>query len=101
MTYEFDFLAAALKEWNSLDKPVRERLHAKLVERSKAPRNPAHALRGDLRDCYKIKDSKSGNRLVYRIEVGEIFVLVIAIGKRERMAVYKEAARRINIYKNM
>lgn len=101
MSYEFDFLASALKEWNALDKSIRERLHAKLVERVKAPRNPAHALSGDLRDCYKIKDSKSGMRLVYRIEEGELIILVIAVGKRERMAVYKEAARRINIFKNM
>ena len=40
-------------------------------------------------------------RLVYRIEEGELIILVTAVGKRERMAVYKEAARRINIFRNM
>lgn len=101
MTYEFDFLASALKEWNALEKSVRYRLHAKLVERLNAPRNPAHALGGNLHGCYKIKDSKSGMRLVYQIKDGELIILVIAIGKRERMAAYKEVARRIKIFRNM
>jgi hypothetical protein len=56
---------------------------------------------GDLSDCRKIYVGKVGgqptHRIVYRqVSGGEIEVLeVIAVGAREAMAVYLEAARRL------
>lgn len=45
-------------------------------------------------DCYKIKLKSSGYRLVYKVLDKEIVVLVVAVGKRERNAVYKNAMKR-------
>jgi mRNA interferase RelE/StbE len=43
---------------------------------------------------YKIKLRASGYRLVYEVNDYEIYVLVIAIGKRDKKAVYKKAKDR-------
>jgi mRNA interferase RelE/StbE len=48
-----------------------------------------------MKDCYKIKLRKAGYRLVYEVRDEEVVVLVVAIGKRERNAVYKTAAKRL------
>ncbi|MBK6584065.1 MAG: type II toxin-antitoxin system RelE/ParE family toxin [Gammaproteobacteria bacterium] len=56
------------------------------------PRVPAARLAGQ-RDRYKIKLRSAGYRLVYEVRDQEL-VVVIAVGKRERQAVYKAAARR-------
>jgi len=95
VTYVFDFLPAALKEWSSLDKTVRERLHKKLIDRLTSPRNSASALSGELGGSYKIKDSKSGLRLVYQVEDEKLIVLVIAVDKRDKLSIYKQAAARL------
>jgi len=47
-----------------------------------------------LRDCYKIKLRSAGFRLVYLVRDEEVVVSVIAVGKRERNAVYKAAVKR-------
>jgi mRNA interferase RelE/StbE len=46
---------------------------------------------------YKIKLRSAGYRLVYRVEDSTITVTVVAVGKRERNAVYKTAQTRIDI----
>ncbi|MNZ67107.1 mRNA interferase RelE [compost metagenome] len=43
---------------------------------------------------YKIKLRSAGYRLVYEVREREIVVVVIAVGKRERSEVYREAGRR-------
>ena len=45
-------------------------------------------------DCYKIKLQSLGYRSVYRVDDDVIYVTVIAVGKRERSAVYKRALQR-------
>jgi mRNA interferase RelE/StbE len=42
-------------------------------------------------DCYKIKLRASGYRVVYKVMDNKIAVQVIAIGKRDKEAVYKLA----------
>ncbi|HIJ34172.1 MAG TPA: type II toxin-antitoxin system mRNA interferase toxin, RelE/StbE family, partial [Gammaproteobacteria bacterium] len=37
---------------------------------------------------------RSGFRLIYRVEDEVLFISVIAVGKRERSAVYKKAEER-------
>ncbi len=93
MSYKLDFYEDALKEWRKLDGTVREQFKAKLVERLENPRVPSAKLR-DATDRYKIKLKSMGYRLVYEVVDKEIVVIVVAIGKRERSAVYKAAAKR-------
>lgn len=93
MTYDLRFLPSALKEWDRLGAPVRQQFRKKLVERLETPRIPKDALHG-LRDHDKIKLRDAGYRLVYRVEDQTVTVTVVAVGKRERAEVYRDAARR-------
>jgi mRNA interferase RelE/StbE len=93
MTFELGFLQEALKEWQKLDNNTREQFKAKLAERLRAPRVPAAKLSGH-KDRYKIKLRSAGYRLVYEVRDRELIVVVVAVGKRERNAVYKMAAKR-------
>lgn len=93
MSYRLKFKEEALKEWRKLDGFLREQFKKKLKERLEAPRVPASRLSGGT-DRYKIKLKSSGYRLVYEVRDHELVVLVVAIGKRERSAVYEAAARR-------
>lgn len=87
------FKEEALKEWRALDAALREQLKKKLAERLLHPRVSAARLAGQ-RDRYKIKLRSTGYRLVYEVRDQELVVVMIAVGKRERQAVYKAAARR-------
>nr|WP_229799762.1 type II toxin-antitoxin system mRNA interferase toxin, RelE/StbE family [Vogesella fluminis] len=89
------FLPEALAEWNALDGSVKEVLKKLLKKRLDQPRLPGAELRGDLRDCYKIKLLKQGYRLVYQVEDDVLVVLVLAVAKREDMAVYRAAVDRL------
>jgi mRNA interferase RelE/StbE len=93
MSYELRFLPSALKEWQKLGSTVRDQFKRKLVERLEMPRVPADALHG-LEHHYNIKLRSSGYRLVYRVEDRIVTVTVVAVGKRERSAVYVAAAAR-------
>lgn len=88
MSYSLAFHPDALDEWRKLDQPLREQFKKKLVERLQNPRVPASRLSGQ-KDRYKIKLKRAGFRLVYEVSDGELLVLVVAVGKRERNAVYK------------
>ena len=65
----------------------------KLAERLVAPRIASARLSG-MADCYKIKLRAAGYRLAYRVEDQRVTVVVIAVGRRDRNAVYKAAAKR-------
>lgn len=93
--YRLKFLPAALDEWNALDGSVKAVLKKLLKKRLEQPRVPGAELHGDLRDCYKIKLLKQGYRLVYQVEDGVLVVLVLAVAKREDMAVYRAAIERL------
>lgn len=93
MRFELGFLEEALKEWSKLDNNTREQFKAKLAERLESPRVPAAKLSGQ-KDRYKIKLRSVGYRLVYEVRDNELIVIVVAVGKRERNAVYKAAVKR-------
>ena len=93
MSYELAFHPNALTEWGKLDLSVRAQFKKKLAERLVNPRVPA-AQRSGRKDRYKIKLRTVGYRLVYEVRDAELIVLVVAIGKRERNAVYKAAVKR-------
>ena len=94
MPYKLRFHEQALREWNALDGSVREPLKQKLGERLESPRVPSAVLQG-MADCYKIKLLSVGYRLVYRVDESEIFVTVIAAGKRDKSRVYRSAQERL------
>lgn len=93
MSYELSFHPDALDEWRKLDKSVRDQFKKKLVECLENPRIPGSRLLGQ-KDRYKIKLRTVGYRLVYEVRDAKFLVLVVAVGKRERSAVYKSAAKR-------
>lgn len=93
MSFELEFLDEALVEWRRLDSTVRNQFKKKLTERLNEPRVPSAKLFGHP-DRYKIKLRTIGYRLVYEVLDGRLVVLVIAIGRRDRNAVYQAAARR-------
>ncbi len=94
MTYKLRFHEKALVEWQQLDGSVRAPFKKKLAERLENPHVPAAALHG-MTHCYKIKLLSMGYRLVYRVDETEVFVTVIATGKRDKNRVYSMAAERL------
>jgi mRNA interferase RelE/StbE len=93
MSFELEFLEEALAEWKRLDGSVREQFKKKLAERLIEPRIPSAKLSGHP-DRYKIKLRSIGYRLVYEVREKQLIVLVVAVGKRDRNAVYKAAEKR-------
>ncbi|MES2441926.1 MAG: type II toxin-antitoxin system RelE/ParE family toxin [Pseudomonadota bacterium] len=94
MSYRLAFLPSALKEWERLGGNVRAQFKKKLIERLDAPHVAAARLSG-MPDCYKIKLRAAGYRLVYRVDDAVVTVVVVAVGKRDRNAVFKAAAGRL------
>ena len=92
-TYRLQFLAAAKAEWDKLDGSVQLQFTKVLANRLTHPRLPKAALAG-MADCYKIKLRATGYRLVYQVRDQTLVLLTIAVGKRERSAVYETAIGR-------
>ena len=90
MPFELAFHPEALREWRQLIEGIRTQFKKKLAERLDVPRIPASKPRGSS-DRYKIKLRSAGFRLVYEVRDHEVLVLVVAVGKRERNAVYRQA----------
>lgn len=94
MPYELAFKPSALKEWGKLGASVREQFKKKLAERLAHPHVTSAALSGAA-NIYKIKLRQAGYRLVYVVEDETITVTVVAVGKRDRNAVYDAALSRL------
>ncbi len=93
MSYKLKFLPTALKEWKKLDNSIQSKFKKKLGDRLEKPHISSSKLSG-FENHYKIKLRAGGYRLVYEVIDNELFVLVIAIGKRDRNRVYKKAKKR-------
>ena len=93
--YRLKFVPDALAEWESLDGSIKSLLRKALKKRLEQPHVPGAQLHGDLRNCYKIKLSKQGYRLIYTVEDDVLVVLVLAIDKREDLAAYISAIERL------
>lgn len=93
MTFELDFHPDALAEWNKLDGSIRTQFKKKLTERLKEPRIPVARLSGQP-DRYKIKLRTIGYRLVYEVRDDVLVVIVLAVGRRDKNAVYRMAEDR-------
>ena len=94
MSYRLLFRQEAKKEWDKLDSTVKIQFKKKLAERLESPRVESSRLNG-MKNCYKIKLRSAGFRLVYQVRDSELIVSIVAVGKRERNAIYKAAAKRI------
>jgi mRNA interferase RelE/StbE len=93
--YRLAFEHTARAEWDALDGSIKELLRKLLKKRLESPHVVGAQLHGELADCYKIKLRKQGYRLVYQVIDYRLIVLVIAVGKREREAVYQAAVKRL------
>ncbi len=94
MTYKLKFLPAAKKEWSKLAPAIQSQFKKKLKERLENPHVPS-SIRG-YDSVYKIKLRTAGYRLAYEVIDDEIVVYVLAIGKRDKDAVYKKLASRFS-----
>lgn len=94
MRYRLVFLTSAMREWKKLNPDLRQQFKKKLASRLKSPRVERDRLRVT-KDCYKIKLRGAGYRLVYQVRDEDVVVAVIAVGKRERNAVYRRATTRV------
>ena len=94
MTYSLEFRESAWKEWQKLDRLLREQFKNKLLERLENPRLESARLSG-MPDYYKIKLRAAGYRLVYQVFDDRVTVVVVAVGKREDSAVYRKAGKRL------
>ncbi|MFP5468294.1 MAG: type II toxin-antitoxin system RelE family toxin [Alphaproteobacteria bacterium] len=93
MSYSLKFKTEAQREWRGLDRNIQDQFKKKLAERLIRPHVPSAKLSGQ-KDRYKIKLRSAGFRLVYEVRDSDLIVTVIAVGKRDRFAVYKSAAKR-------
>jgi mRNA interferase RelE/StbE len=96
VAFELKFAREALDEWNRLDKSVREPLKKKLAKRLENPHVPNDRLFGNLAGCYKIKNKKTGHRLIYQVIDDQLVVVVLAVDKRSELKAYSSAAERNN-----
>lgn len=95
MIYELIFLPSAKKEWDKLDHSIKQQFKTILQKRLSNPHVPSAALH-HMPNCYKIKLRSAGYRLVYRVDDGVVSVFVIAVGKRDKSAVYQTAQHRLD-----
>jgi mRNA interferase RelE/StbE len=93
-SYRLEFLPLAKQEWDKLDGSIRSQFAKVLLRRLENPRVPAAALTS-MPDCYKIKLRSAGFRLVYLVQDTELILLTIAVGKRDKSAVYNAAQVRV------
>ena len=92
MNYKLKFLPTALKEWKKLDNSIQVQFKKKLIKCLDSPHVPGNQLSG-FENHYKIKLRASGFRLVYEVFDKDIYILVIAVGKRDKNQVYKKARK--------
>ena len=92
--YRLQFLPEAKAEWDKLDGSIRQQLAKVLLRRLDNPRVPAAALTA-MPDCYKIKLRSAGFRLVYQVLDDKLLLLTIAVGRRDKSAVYDLARLRM------
>lgn len=84
MIYDLEFDPRALKAWKKLDSVTRGQLKQKLDERLTNPRVPKDALHY-LPHHYKIKLADKGYRLIYEVDDKRIVVVVVDVGRRDRI----------------
>ena len=84
MSYELEFEPQALRAWKKLDSVTRDQFKRKLSERLVNPRVPKDALHFRA-NHYKIKLRDKGYRLIYVGDDGRVTVVVVDVGRRDRI----------------
>lgn len=82
-------LPVAQKEWSKLTPPIQDQFKKKRRESLDNPHVPSAKLWG-YESVYKIKLRTTGYHLTYEVMDDEIVVYVLAIGKRDKDAVYRK-----------
>jgi len=98
MSYEILIHPEAAKEIAALDRSVRLLVFKQIKKLSKMPGLGAqlgNKMGIDLSGYRKIYVDKKKIRIVYKIVEERIVVQIIAVGKREGMQVYQNAAKRL------
>ncbi len=98
MRYSVVLTVAAAEDFRQLDGSLKEPVSKQLRKPETAPRLGEHLGNRaglDLTGYYKLYVAKKSIRIVYRIIDHEILVEVVAIGRREDLAVYQEALKRL------
>lgn len=98
MPYSVVLTAAAAEDFRRLDGSLKAPVAKQLRKLETAPRLGEHLGNRaglDLTGYYKLYAAQKSIRIVYRIIDREILVEVVAIGRREDLAVYQEALKRL------
>ncbi|MFZ3012389.1 MAG: type II toxin-antitoxin system RelE/ParE family toxin [Nitrospira sp.] len=98
MRYSVVLTIAAAEDFRHLDGSLKEPVAKQLKKLETSPRLGEHLGNRaglDLTGYYKLYAAKKSIRIVYRIIDQAIVVEVVAIGRREDLAVYQEALKRL------
>ncbi len=100
MLFEIKYHKNIVDDLKSLDKSVRDKVFKKL-EQLKKNTNLGQPLGNkagmDLTGFYKLYVDNRRVRIVYKLEGTELCLLIIAIGQREDLEIYRTAWQRKNI----
>ena len=99
MPYSVVLTDAAADDFRQLDGSLKGPVAKQLKKLETAPRLGEHLGNRaglDLTGYYKLYAAKKAIRIVYRILDEQILVEVVAIGKREDLAVYQAALKRLH-----
>jgi len=93
--YEISFRRSALKEIRKLDKPIRQKILAKIEECAESP-YLSEELTGDLRGYYSAHCiiQKTQYRIIYQIFEESITISIVMVGTREN--IYRTLKSRID-----
>ena len=98
MLYRVTLTADAADDFRRLDGSLKQLVAKQLKKLETSPLLGEHLGNKaglDLTGYYKLYAAKKSVRIVYRIIAEEVIVEVVAIGKREDLAVYESALKRI------
>ncbi|HEU5406692.1 MAG TPA: type II toxin-antitoxin system RelE/ParE family toxin [Nitrospira sp.] len=97
MRYSVTLTADAADDFRRLDGSLKQPVAKQLKKLETSPLLGEHLGNKaglDLTGYYKLYAAKKGIRIVYRISEQEVIVEVVAIGKREELAVYRTSRKR-------
>ncbi len=98
--YELVFYPKAAKEFKKLDGDQRIFVLKGLKRIQKEGMLAGQPLHGNLHNCRKLKNKKTGLRIIFMQEDNRINLIeIVAIGYREDSKVYINAGKRINIHR--
>jgi mRNA interferase RelE/StbE len=89
--YSIEFEPESLKDWYKLQSTPRERFKKMLAKRIENPRITSSLVSGYDGNVYRLKLSSEGLRLIYLVLDEDQVIYVIAVGKREDLAAYRQA----------